>query len=147
MTSASGAAGQASARAKQAGDSRALRILARFGLAAQGVVYLLVALIAVQVAVAGGAGKSPDQSGALATVAKQPFGLALLWVLALGLFGFAGWQVTDVIWGVPGEDDNPTKKALGRGKAAGVAVAYIGLGITALKVATGSGSASSSSST
>lgn len=146
MTGVSDAAGQAANKARRAGDSRGLRVLARLGLAAQGLVYLLVALIASQVAVSGGAGKRPDQSGALATIADKPYGALLLWVVALALFGFAVWQLTDTVWGVPGEDDDATKKALGRAKAACTAVAYAALGVTGLRLATGSGSSSSSSS-
>lgn len=162
MTRLAGAGNQAATQARRAGDSRALRTLARLGLAAQGLVYLLVALIAAQVAASGGSGrsggsggsggsgKSADQSGALATVAAKPFGTVVLWVVALGLFGFALWQLTTVAWGTPEEaddkDDDRMKKALARAGAACVAVAYAGLGFTALKLATGSGSKSSSSS-
>lgn len=139
-------AGRLSSSGRRAADSRLLRVLARVGLAAQGLVFLLVAIIAAQVAT-GGSSSAPDQSGALADVARQPFGHALLWVVALGLFAFVLWQLTDVIWGVPGQSDEDRKKAaLARGKAACVAIGYASLGVTTVKVAVGSGSAGTSAS-
>jgi hypothetical protein len=119
--------------------------LARTGLAAQGVVFLLIALLAVQVAV-GGSHTHPDQSGALATIARQPFGAPLLFLLAAGFCGFALWQATEVIWGARSERD-ARKEALERAKAAAVALVYLGFGVTAVRIAVGSGSGATSSST
>src|SRR3569833_3395905 len=67
--------------ARQAGDSDALENLARVGLIAYGIVHLLVAWLALQLAWGGGGG-SADQSGAMAALASKPFGKPLLWVLA-----------------------------------------------------------------
>lgn len=67
--------------ADRAGNSDALENLARVGLIAYGVVHLLIAWLALQLAWGGG-GESADQSGALSTLAEQPFGRPLLWVLA-----------------------------------------------------------------
>ena len=64
----------------------------RAGVAAEGVVYLLVAWLALQVAL-GGSGGSADSSGALGRVAAQPFGKVLLAVLALGFLAMVAWQV------------------------------------------------------
>jgi hypothetical protein len=61
--------------------------LGRFGFAAKGVLYGIVALIAVQVAL--GSGKLEDKEGALQAVAGQPYGGILLGILAAGLAGYA----------------------------------------------------------
>ena len=42
---------------------------------------------------AGSREESPDKNGALRTIAEQPFGKALLALLALGLAGYASWQL------------------------------------------------------
>ena len=59
-----------SSSADRAGNSDALENLARVGLIALGVVHLLVAWLALQLAWGGGGG-SADQSGAMATVASS----------------------------------------------------------------------------
>ena len=65
-------------------NSDALENLARVGLIAFGVVHLLVAWLALQLAWLGGGGESADQSGAMATLADSPVGKPLLWVIAVG---------------------------------------------------------------
>ena len=86
--------------AGRAGNSDALEHLARVGLVALGVVHLLIAWLALQLAYGGGGG-SADQSGAMATVASQPFGKGLLWVLAVGLIALAVWQLAELLRWVP----------------------------------------------
>lgn len=73
-------------KAEQAGDSAALEALARFGLIAYGVVYLLIGWLALQLAW-GASSKSADPSGALRTVADQPLGKFLLWLVAVAWWG------------------------------------------------------------
>jgi hypothetical protein len=138
--SAMGAAGRA-------GNSDALEHLARVGLIAYGVVHVLVAWLALQLAWGGG-GRSADQSGAMATLAQQPLGKPLLWVIALGLLALAVWQAAEVLrwrsgWSASGEAR--TKALKKSGKAIVKAVVYLGLGFLAIRFATGSGSSSSQS--
>jgi Domain of Unknown Function (DUF1206) len=52
-----------------------------------------------QLAWGASASKSADPSGALRTLADQPFGKILLWLVALGLVALALWQASEVIWG------------------------------------------------
>lgn len=66
------------------------RGIARTGLVAKGVLYLLLALLALQIALGNGA--DADSQGALRTVSTSPFGTAMLAALALGFAGYAGWQ-------------------------------------------------------
>ena len=66
------------------------RHIARFGLVAKGVLYALLAVLALQIAI--GSKVQADSQGALRTVARSRFGVGLLAVLALGFAGYAAWQ-------------------------------------------------------
>jgi hypothetical protein len=131
--------------ARQAGDSDGLEHLARVGLVAFGVVHLLIAWLALQLAWGGGGG-SADQSGAMATLAEQPFGKPLLWVLAVGLLALAVWQLAELLRQVPrlqGSGEQKKKAVTGTVKSVAKAVVYIALAVTAITFATGSGQSSS----
>src|SRR3954452_21211828 len=82
--------------AGRAGNSDALEKLARIGMIAYGVVHLLVAWLALQLAWGGGGGET-DQSGAMSPRAEQPSGKPLLWVLAVVLVALALWQLAEVL--------------------------------------------------
>lgn len=71
--------------------------LARAGYAAKGVVYATIAILAIQVAIGTG-GKTTDSSGALRTIAAQPFGKFLLTLVAIGLFGYTIWRLIQAIF-------------------------------------------------
>jgi Domain of Unknown Function (DUF1206) len=132
----------ASGKAEQAGDSASLEVLARAGLIAYGVVHLLIGWLAVKIAWSA-AGKSADTSGALKTLASQPFGKVLLCVLAVGLMALALWQASEVVWGYrrrQGVERVRTRVTSGAG-----AVVYAALGISAASVALGSRPSSSHS--
>jgi hypothetical protein len=88
----------AGSKAEQVGDSASLEVLARVGLIAYGVVHLLIGWLALQIAW-GAASKSADSSGALRTLADQPFGKILLCLVAVGLVALALWQASAAIWG------------------------------------------------
>ncbi|TWP34229.1 DUF1206 domain-containing protein [Leekyejoonella antrihumi] len=124
--------------ARQAGDSKPIEWGARLGYAVNGLLHLLIAWIALKVAWSSGGGGSPNQSGALATLAHTPGGPLLLWVTVAGFVLLAVWQLTEAISGASSGAD--------RVKAAGKLVVYGVLAWTALKFATG-GSTSSSGRT
>jgi hypothetical protein len=131
--------------AGRAGNSDALEHLARIGLIAYGVVHLLVAWLALQLAWGGGGG-SADQSGAMATLASKPFGKPLLWVLAIGLIALAVWQLAELLRHVPGlrSSGEAKKKAVtGSVKSVAKAVVYAVLAVTAIRFASGGGQSSS----
>lgn len=136
------------AQARQAGESDTLEHLARIGLIAYGVVHLLVAWLAIQLAWWGGGGEAADQSGAMATLAESPVGGPLLWVLAVGLIALAAWQAAEILrwrsgWSTSGK---ARAKALRKsGNALVKAVIYGTLAVLAIRFATGSGQSSSSS--
>jgi hypothetical protein len=94
----------ASGKAEQVGDSASLELVARAGVIAYGVVHLLIGWLAVQIAWSASAGKSADTSGALRTLADQPFGKVLLWLVAVGLVALALWQASEAIWGYRNRD-------------------------------------------
>ena len=132
----------AGGKAEQAGDSASLEALARVGLIAYGVVYLLIGWLALQIAW-GASAKSADTSGALRTLADQPFGKILLWLVAVGLVALALWQASEVIWGYRNREG---AKRVRKQATSGVkAVIYAALGVSAALVALGSGSSSSQS--
>jgi hypothetical protein len=106
------------------------------GLVAYGVVHLLIAWIALQLAF-GRSSEEASQQGALRELADKPLGGMLLWVVAIGLFALVLWQVMELVWG----HLKPRKMA----SSAGRAVVYLVLGISAVKVATGARSSSSGS--
>jgi hypothetical protein len=136
-------AADASGRAEQVGDSATLEALARVGLIAYGVVHLLIGWLAVQIAWGASDSKSADTSGALSTLADQPFGQVVLWLVAVGLVALALWQASEAIWGYRSRESakRVRKKATSWAKA----VLYLALGVTAASVALGSGSSSSQS--
>ncbi len=143
--SAQGTARSAMGKASQAGNSDSLEHLARIGLIAYGVVHLLVAWLALQLAWGGG-GKSADQSGAMQTLSESPVGKPLLWVVAVGLIALAVWQAAEVLrwrhgWSASGK--TRTKALKKSGKAIVKAVIYAALAVLAIRFATGGGSSSS----
>src|SRR4051794_1581926 len=86
------------ATGRQVSSSRPFQTLARAGLAAPGVIYILVGSLAVQIALGKG-GKQADRQGALQTVAQTPGGTVLLWLLAVGLGGMALWRFSEAVYG------------------------------------------------
>lgn len=127
---------------RQAQHSDVLKHGARIGLVAYGVVHLLIAWIALQVAWSGGGNAS--SGGALKTMAEQPFGRVLLWVTVLGLVALTLWQLATAVWGYAAEDG--AKKIRKRLGAVGRTVVYGALAVSAARIAMGSGSSSGNDS-
>jgi hypothetical protein len=89
--------------------------LARLGLGARALVYLLIAWTAVRIATRSGGGEA-DRSGAMQTFAHNGAGKVVLAAMALGFAGYAGWRATEVIWGH--RDDDGWKRWAKRGGSA-----------------------------
>jgi hypothetical protein len=140
-----GAARSTEQRTERVSNGKALENAARVGLLAYGLVHLLVAWLALQLAWGGGRGQEADQSGAMATLARQPFGKPLLWVIALGLFALAVWQGAEILrwrggWSASGKQ---RRKAITKSvKSAAKAIVYLGLAFLAIRFAVGSGQSS-----
>jgi hypothetical protein len=136
----------ASYTANRAANSDTLENLARVGLIAFGIVHLLVAWLAIQLAWFGGGGASADQSGAMATLADSPVGKPLLWLLAVGLIALAAWQAAEVFrwrWGWSASGKQRTKALRKSANALIKAVIYAALAVLAIRFAVGSGQSSS----
>jgi hypothetical protein len=123
--------------AQKAQQSRVYDAAITVGLIAYGVVHLLIAWIALQIAW-GRASEEGSHEGALHELASKPFGSVLLWIAAAGLFSLVIWKGFEVAYGFL-----DTKKRL---KAAGRGLLYLVLAISAAKVAMGSSKSSAGTS-
>ncbi|WP_248958595.1 DUF1206 domain-containing protein [Sphaerisporangium perillae] len=112
MDSVASAGHQARGAAQQATNSRTFDRLARFGMVCRGVLYALIGILALQIAFGGG-GEEADKTGAVRTVAEQPFGTVLLWLLAVGFTALALWQLSEALMGA-GLDAKHRVEAAGR---------------------------------
>src|SRR5687767_6139748 len=133
----------ATSKAQQAGESASLAVLARVGLIAYGVVHLLIGGLALQLAWGASASKSADVSGALRTLADEPFGKIFLGLVAAALVALALWQASETIWGYSKREG--VKRVLKQITSGAKAVIYVALGVSAASVALGSGSFNSQS--
>jgi hypothetical protein len=104
--------------------------VARSGLAAKGVLYAALGILAINVAAGNAAGQTASKRGAIELVASQPFGQWLLGILTAGLFALALWQFLLAFRGDPVEGSEPKDRA----KYAGKALIYLGTASTALGI-------------
>lgn len=136
------AASQIKGRASRAADSKPLEYLARGGFVCYGVIHLVLAWLAVQVAF-GDSGRESDQNGALQTLAGNAFGTVLLVVIAVGMIGLAVWQAFEAAVGESGPQD---RSAIAERALSGVrAVIYLWVAWTAIRIVAGSGKSSANS--
>ena len=104
-------------------------LLARFGFVARGIMYLLVAWLALRV------GRSEDAGGALAYLGTGG-GRAVLGAMAAGFGGYAAWRLVDAALDTTGRGSD--LKGVGkRLVAAGSGVIHCGLAFSAAKLALG----------
>ena len=115
--------------------------LARAGLAARGAIYVVIGVLALKVALGDG-GKTTSQQGALATIAQQPFGKALLILTAIGLAGYAIWRLVRAAIGHGPEASDDAKERID-GLLSGIS--YAALFVTAVSILLGSGGGGSGS--
>ena len=128
--------GEAKRAAAKAGDHPVVEWGARLGYGASGVLHLLLAYLTAQIALGSG-GKEASQSGALATLAEEPSGQVLLWVIAVGFTLLALWQLTELV---------TRHEASDKAKAGGKLVLYSALAWMSFIFASG-GSTSSNKQT
>lgn len=121
----------AEATASRTANSRWLEILARIGFIGYGIVHLLFAWLALQIAF-GGSARDGDQSGALRTLAAQPMGKFLVVTIAVGLLAMAIWQGLEAAVGHLSERGG--ERVMERVASAGRTVVYLYFAWTAWKV-------------
>ena len=136
---------EANRTARSAASSRWMTIIARFGYAAKGVVYLIIGWLAVLLAIGAG-GKTTDQRGALQTIYEQSFGKFLLAVVVIGLIGFAIWCLLQAWFDTEGEGSD-IKGIIGRLGYAVVGVSYVILAFGAFQLVMVRGTSSATKST
>jgi hypothetical protein len=131
------------ASASRAADSKPLEYLARGGFVTYGVIHLLFAWLALQVAF-GHSSQEGDQNGALQSLAGNTFGKVLLVIIAVGMVGLAIWQAFEAAIGESGPQD---KTAIAERVVSGVrTIVYLWLAWTAVKIVTGANKSSAANS-
>jgi hypothetical protein len=139
------AAGAPIRQAQSKGDdfarSRTFEWLARAGLAARGVIYAIIGVLAIKVALREG-GETTNQNGALTEIAKQPFGKVLLILMAIGLAGYSIWRFVRAALGHGVETTDDTKERI---DSLVSGIGYAALCITAVSIIVGSGGGGSGS--
>jgi hypothetical protein len=120
--------------ARRAARSPAAKVLARAGLTARGIIYLLIGLIAILIAV-GQKAREADQAGALKLLASNSLGLVALWLLGLGFAAYALWRLSEAAFGVTGEGYGAGPRL----KSAARAVVYAGFAVLTFDIIAGTG--------
>jgi Domain of Unknown Function (DUF1206) len=119
-------------RARRASDSRAAHILARAGLTARGVIYLLIGWVALLVAL-GHSSREADQQGALQLLAGKSYGLVSLYLLGIGFAAYALWRLSETAFGVTGEPNGAGPRLISLSRA----VVYAGFAYLTFTVIAG----------
>lgn len=78
--------------AKKAAYNPLMEGLTRIGYAVRGLIYVMMGLLALNVALGKG-GTPASQQGAIQAIGRQPAGLVLLWIILIGLASYALWGV------------------------------------------------------
>jgi hypothetical protein len=125
--------GRAEAKGRQAANSRPLELAARAGFVARGAIYVLIGLIALQIAL--GRGGQADRGGALAQIASKSYGTFVLWLLVVGFAGLALWRLSEAAFGANGPDGHSAGERL---KSLARAVMYGVFFVTTLRLVIGS---------
>jgi high-affinity Fe2+/Pb2+ permease len=100
--------------------------LARLGMAAKGVIYCIIGVLATMAAFNVG-GQTGGSKNAIQFIAQQPFGKILLGIVALGLIGYVVWRFYQAF-----EDpENKGKDKEGIGKRIGYAISGVVYGFLA----------------
>ncbi len=120
---------------KQHRAGKLLELMARSGYGARGIVYCIVAGLAL-LAAFGAGGRIRGSTGALQTLLTQPFGRVLLVLIAIGLVLFALWRVVQATLDPDRNGTSWTAMAIRAGYAVGAA-SYLGLSGSALSLAIG----------
>jgi hypothetical protein len=127
--------GEARAAGRRAANSKAMEVAARTGFVARGAIYLLIGIIALQIA--SGHGGQADRGGAIAQIASKSGGTIALWLLVVGFGGLALWRFSEAAFGAVGPDGHEAGERL---KSLARGVLYAFFCITTLKFVIGASS-------
>lgn len=83
-------------------ESPAFQALARAGIGARVVIYVVLAILTSQIAALGRSSAAADAQGAFFTIGRQPGGGGFLVVLAVALALYASWRALQTITGLGG---------------------------------------------
>jgi Domain of Unknown Function (DUF1206) len=121
--------------ARKTGEA-AIQIAARLGYATRGLVFVIIGAFA-GLAALDAHWRMVGTRGALQALLTQPFGRALLWIVAAGLFCFACWRVVQAVFDADncGKDAKGVMRRLG---FAGGALFHLALTAIAIGVIVGS---------
>ena len=111
--------------ARSTANSPGVHLFERFGIAARGVVYILIGVLTAQAALGRG-GAVAGQSQALEAIYSQPHGRMLLTVITIGLFAYALYCFIKALLNTEGH------KADAQGAAARVGNAAAGIAYAAM---------------
>jgi len=141
MTSAGGDTGQragqrAGQKARAARDQPAVHGLARVGMAAYGLLYVVVAWLAAHLAL-GDRDGTPSGEGAFQQLARQPAGRWALWAVAAGLGCLVLRQALQAVGGH--RDRDGLRRTVARLASAGRGVVFAVLAFLAVRTALGEG--------
>lgn len=125
------------------GHEHTVRRIGRVGYLAYGVIHLLVAWVALQLAF-GGSGGTADTTGAFAELGSNPLGRVVLVLLVVGLVLLVVWKITQAVLG-PDTGGSGRRAVWTRLSSAGQAVIFGALAVSAGRFAFGGGSSSASS--
>lgn len=123
--------------ARQARDNPALSWMARLGFAMYGVVYVVVGVLAVQLALGDSAGRVSGQ-GALHELAEQPLGEIVLIVAAIGLAALTVWELCEAVAGH--REHEGARRLARKAGSVGRAVIFGGLAFLAAQLMLGESS-------
>lgn len=113
-------------------SSQPMGWVARLGLTARALVYLVIGFLGLSLAAGNRA--ELDQKGALRELLERPFGVVLVLLCAVGFVGYALWRFAEAVSGPVGDGDSTSArlKSFARG------VVYSLLAATAVTVLLGS---------
>jgi hypothetical protein len=83
--------------ARNAAINPVVETLTRVGYGARGLIYIIMGLLAVEVAL-GKSGSLASPQGAIDAIGKQPAGLILLWVVLIGIICYAAWGIVRAVF-------------------------------------------------